>query len=214
MARYLGAKYKICRRIGENLWGRPKDPSIKRPYPAGEHGGRSRRKVSNYGKHLVEKQKLRMYYGLLEKQFRRTFKNAARLKGVTGDNLLQLLECRLDALVYRLGFAPTIWAARQWVNHGHVSVNGKKVDIASYCCRPGDEIGIRNRNHSSDKKKKMQENPVLLETMQSTGVSSLPPYLTRNDEAFTGQLTQRPQASEVPIPIIIDRNLIVEHYSR
>ncbi|MFC1601738.1 30S ribosomal protein S4 [Candidatus Sumerlaeota bacterium] len=206
MGRYRGAKYKICRRIGENLWGRPKCPSIKRPYPPGEAGTRStRRKVSNYAKHLLEKQKMRSYYGLMEKQFFRTFKRANRMRGVTGDNLIQLLEMRLDALVYRLGFCPTIFAARQWVNHGHVLVNGKKVDIPSYTCRPGDEISMREKS---------RQNVILLETIQNSAPGNLPPYLTRADATFSGRLESRPEPKDIPIPIIIDRNLVVEFYSR
>lgn len=206
MGRYLGPKYKICRRLGVNLWGRPKDPSVKRPYPAGETGARMRRgKESNYSKHLKEKQKLRMYYGLLEKQFLRTFKRANQMRGVTGHNLVQLLESRLDALVYRMGFSPTIWGARQWVNHGHVQVNGKKVDIPSYCCKPGDEITVREKS---------RQNPVLLETMQSIAPESLPPYLSRDDDSFSCRLTSRPEAKEIPIPVVIDFNMIVEFYSQ
>ncbi|MBN1515627.1 30S ribosomal protein S4 [Candidatus Sumerlaeota bacterium] len=207
MARYLGPKYKICRRIGENLWGRAKDPSAKRPYPAGEHGAArgARRKLTNYGIHLQEKQKLRMYYGLLEKQFRLTFKRAARMHGVTGDNLLMMLETRLDAVCYRSGLAATVWSARQFVSHGHVLVNGKKVNIPSYQLRPGDVVTVREKS---------RKHPQMLEAMQQKPSNAMPPYLSRDDNAFSVKLESKPEAADIPIPVQLDMNLIVEFYSR
>ena len=203
MARYTGPKYKICRRVAENLWGRPKDPSIKRPYPTGQHGAARRKKPTNYCIHLMEKQKLRLYYGMLEKQFRRTFKKAARMRGNTGNNLMELLESRLDTVIYRIGFMPTIWAARQWVNHGHVLVNGKKVDIASYHVNAGDEISIREKS---------RKNVILLETIQNNAAGSVAAYLSRNDESFSGKMEAVP--SEISLPFKPDLNLIIEFYSR
>src|SRR5919112_585549 len=147
MSKRHSAKYKIDRRMGENLWGRPKSPVNQRQYGPGQHGQRRKSKVSDFGLQLKAKQKLKGYYGnLTEKQFRRTYDQAARRKGNTSENLIALLESRLDAVVYRAKFVPTPFAARQFVNHGHVLVNGKRVTIASYRCRPGDVVEVRERS--------------------------------------------------------------------
>ena len=151
MGKYSGNKAKICRRFGVNLFGNLKFDRIleKRPNPPGVHGASAaRKKLSEYGQQLNEKQKLKITYGLREKQFRITFKRAAAKQGKTGDNLLQLLERRLDNVIYRLGFAPTRTAARQLVNHGHVKINGRKVDIPSYCVKEGEEITIKDSDRS------------------------------------------------------------------
>jgi small subunit ribosomal protein S4 len=149
MARYTGPKHKLSRRVGYDIWGgSSKSPAARRPYPPGQHGskaaggrgGAGGRKQSNYGKHLLEKQKLRTYYGMLEKQFRNTYKKASRLRGVKGDNFLMLLESRLDAVVYRSGFAPTIFAARQLVAHGHFKINGVRSNCPSQRVKPGDMV--------------------------------------------------------------------------
>ena len=149
MSKRHSQKYKIDRRMGENLWGRPKSPVNSRSYGPGQHGQRRKGKLSDFGLQLRAKQKLKGYYGnMTEKQFRRTYDEAARRKGATTENLVGLLESRLDAIVYRSKFVPTVFAARQFVNHGHVKVNGTKVNIPSYRVKPGDVIEVRDRSRS------------------------------------------------------------------
>src|SRR5512143_2211108 len=149
MSKRHSAKYKIDRRMGGKIWGRPKSPIKQRAYGAGQHGQRRKNKVSDFGLQLRAKQKLKGYYGnLTEKQFSRTYEEAARLKGNTSENLIALLESRLDAVVYRAKFVPTVFAARQFVNHGHVQVNGKRVNIASYRVKPGDVVSVRERSRN------------------------------------------------------------------
>src|SRR6185295_8367243 len=146
MTKRIQAKYKSDRRFGQNLWGRPKSPVNKRQYGPGQHGQRRKGKTSDFGLQLVAKQKLRMYYGnITEKQFRKTYEEAARRKGNTAENLIGLLESRLDAVVYRCKFAPTVFSARQFVNHGHVKVNGKRVTIPSYLVKVGDIVDVRDK---------------------------------------------------------------------
>jgi small subunit ribosomal protein S4 len=205
MARYTGPKAKLCRRFGENLFGTAKYDRIlgKRNYPAGQHGKSFRRKVSDYGLHLREKQKLRLIYCLLEKQFHNYFVKAAKMTGVTGDNLMQLLERRLDNVVYRLGFAVTRMQARQFVGHGHFTLNGKKVDIPSLLVKPGDIIAVRDKSHS---------NKMLLDAMERTETTSPYSWLSVNKEQFSGQFLSIPVASE--IPSTVDVRLIVEFYSK
>ncbi|GMA51456.1 30S ribosomal protein S4 [Alicyclobacillus contaminans] len=183
------------------LCGSPKCPVHKRPYPPGQHGPGKRVKRSEYGMQLLEKQKLRYVYGVQEKQFRRYYEEAARRPGITGDNLLQLLETRLDNLVYRLGFAPTLDAARQIVNHGHVRVNGKRVDIASYRVRPGDEISLSERGYQIPIVQASLENKVSVE-----------PYLSFDAATKTGKLERIPAREEIPVPV--NETLVVEFYSR
>src|ERR1700739_1358727 len=147
MSKRISAKYKLDRRMGENIWGRPKSPINQRAYGPGQHGQRRKSKVSDFGLQLRAKQKLKGYYGnLTEKQFVRTYEEAARRKGDTSENLIGLLESRLDAVVYRAKFVPTIFAARQFVNHGHVTVTGKRRNIGSYRCKPGDVIEVREKS--------------------------------------------------------------------
>ncbi len=202
MAKYMGPKHKLCRRLGSCIWGSPKCPSIKRPYGAGQHGQNQRRKMSVYGSQLQDKQRIRMHYGLLERQMRKTFKEAQRMGGVTGTNLLMLLESRLDCIVHRLGFAPTITAARQLVNHGHVLVDGKKVDIPSFRVMPGMAVSIRERS------KKI---PVIAD-----GAELLPPvmplYLQREARSFEGRMTALPNAETLPFKA--DTAGIIGFYSR
>ncbi|WP_026975421.1 30S ribosomal protein S4 [Alicyclobacillus contaminans] len=201
MARRTGPKHKLCRTVGVALCGSPKCPVHKRPYPPGQHGPGKRVKRSEYGMQLLEKQKLRYVYGVQEKQFRRYYEEAARRPGITGDNLLQLLETRLDNLVYRLGFAPTLDAARQIVNHGHVRVNGKRVDIASYRVRPGDEISLSERGYQIPIVQASLENKVSVE-----------PYLSFDAATKTGKLERIPAREEIPVPV--NETLVVEFYSR
>ncbi len=193
------------RRFGVALAASPKYQRIleKRPNPPGQHGGaRKRKKTGAYGSRLFEKQKLKAYYGIAERQMRRYVAEATRRSGPTGTNLLQLLEQRLDAVVYRLGFAPSIWSARQLVAHGHVLVNGKRVDIPSYSVRTGETIGITE---------KMKRSRQLAVWAERGGI--LPPaYLDLDRNNMTGRLTREPARDEIPVPI--DDRLIVEFYSR
>ncbi|MFB5189008.1 30S ribosomal protein S4 [Alicyclobacillus fastidiosus] len=201
MARRTGAKHKLCRTVGEALCGSPKCPALKRPYPPGQHGPAKRMKRSEYGVQLLEKQKLRHIYGVQEKQFRRYYEEAARRSGITGDTLLTILETRLDNLVFRLGFSNTIDGARQLVNHGHVAVNGRRVDIPSYRARVGDIIGLTNQGHKVS---------VIDEALE--GHVTRPPYLTFDAASTTGTLVSIPTRSEIPVHV--NETLIVEYYSR
>jgi small subunit ribosomal protein S4 len=204
MTKRLSSKYKICRRLGVNLWGRPKSPTNKRDYGPGQHGQR-RRKPTDYGIQLSAKQKLRGYYGnITEHQFRRTYAEAARLRGDTGENLIGLLERRLDAVVYRLKFVPTVFAARQFVNHGHILVNGKRVNIPSYRVSAGDVIEI---------KEKSRELGIVLEAVQSPE-RDVPGYLDVDHRKMTGSFIRVPEFSEVPYPVRMEPNLVIEYYSK
>ena len=204
MTKRLSSKYKICRRLGVNLWGRPKSPTNKRDYGPGQHGQR-RRKPTDYGIQLSAKQKLRGYYGnITEHQFRRTYAEAARLRGDTGENLIGLLERRLDAVVYRLKFVPTVFAARQFVNHGHILVNGKRVNIPSYRVSAGDVIEI---------KAKSRELGIVLEAVQSPE-RDVPGYLDVDHRKMTGSFIRVPEFSEVPYPVRMEPNLVIEYYSK
>lgn len=199
MSRYTGPKFKLSRRLGISLSGTGKD--LKRPFPPGQHGANTRRKISNYGLQLMEKQKLRHMYGLGEKQFHNLYKRAIKLKGIAGENFMFLLESRLDNLVYRLGFSNSRAGARQLVSHGHITVNGKKVDIASYAVSIGDVIGLRERSRSLKTVKEAMEGRV-----------HLPTYLDFNDQAVEGKYTRLPERSELSQEI--DEKQIVEFYSR
>jgi small subunit ribosomal protein S4 len=206
MASYHGPKARVMRRFGEVLVSRPKYAQIleKRPYPPGDHGKdkqfRSGRR-SNYGMQLNEKQKLAFIFNVRENQLRRYFVRARQQSGNTGTNLLALLERRLDNVVYRAGFAPTIWAARQLVSHGHVLVNGERLDIASYQVNVGDNISLHQR---------MRQNVHVAEALESMG--SVPDYLTLDKNAFSIRFDRVPDRKEMPIPI--DEQLIVEFYTR
>ena len=199
MARYTGPKFKLSRRLGISLSGTGKE--LKRPFPPGQHGPGQRRKVSGYGLQLMEKQKLRHMYGLNEKQFANLFDKASKMQGITGENFMILLESRLDNLVYRLGFANSRAGARQLVSHGHVTVNGKKVDIASYLVQPGDVIGLRERSRGLSSVKEAVANR-----------NFLPNYLEFNEAAVEGKYARLPERSELPQEI--DEKQIVEFYSR
>jgi small subunit ribosomal protein S4 len=201
MSRRTGPKHKLCRRAGQALCGSPKCPALKRPYPPGQHGQSRRSKRSEYGTQLLEKQKLRYVYGVQEKQFRRYYDEAARRPGVTGTILVQLLEARLDNLVYRLGFARTLDGARQLVTHRHVTLNGKRVDIPSYHVRVGDVIGLTEKG---------QALPSVKESLEIQ--TSVVPYLTFDAASVTGTLERMPAREEIPVPV--NETLIVEFYSR
>jgi len=199
MARYTGPRFKLSRRLGISLSGTGKE--LKRPYPPGQHGPGQRRKLSGYGMQLQEKQKLRHMYGLSEKQFRNLFDKAVKMKGIAGENFMFLLESRLDNLVYRIGFANSRAGARQLVAHGHVTVNGRKVDIPSYLVSPGDVIGLRERSRSLK---------VIKEALEAR--RHLPNYLEYNDQAMEGRYIRLPERSELSQDI--DERQIVEFYSR
>ncbi len=204
MSKRLASKYKIDRRLGVNLWGRPKSPINSREYGPGQHGQR-RRKPSDFGTQLMAKQKLKGYYGNIgEKQFRRYFAEASRRKGDTGENLIGLLERRLDAVVYRSKFVPTVFAARQFVNHGHVTVNGKKVNIPSYMVKDGDVVQV---------KAKSRELPLVLEAVESVE-RDLPDYIEVNQKDMKATYIRAPKLADVPYPVQMEPNLVIEFYSR
>ena len=204
MSKRHSAKYKLDRRLGENIWGRPKSPVNKREYGPGQHGQRRKSKISDFGIQLRAKQKLKGYYGdITEKQFKRSYQDADRMKGDTSQNLIGLLERRLDAIVYRAKFAPTIFAARQLVSHGHVRVNGIKCNIASRRVDVGMEITLSN---------KAQEMALVIEA-QSLTERDIPDYLAP-DGAAKVTFTRVPTLDEVPYPVKMEPNLVVEFYSR
>ena len=204
MARRIQAKYKIDRRLGINLWGRAKSSFNKRNYAPGEHG-KDRSKLSDYCIQLRAKQKLRGYYGALgEKQFKKIFSEALRRNGDTSENLIGLLERRLDAVVYRLKFAMTMFAARQLVSHGHIRVNGKKIDIPSYMVKEGDEISLIDS---------MKENINVATAIASTE-RDIPDYFEVDSKGFAGKFVRVPKLSDVPYPVQMEPNLVVEFYSR
>ncbi len=204
MSKRHASKYKIDRRLGVNLWGRPKSPFNKRESRPGQHGQR-RRKPSDFGTQLAAKQKLKGYYGNIgEKQFRKLYQEAASRRGDTGENLIELLERRLDAVVYRASFVPTVFAARQFVNHGHIRVNGKRVNIRSYRLRDGDVIEVR---------RKSREVPMVLEAMQSPERDT-PDYISVDYKKMQATFVRGPKLADVPYPIQMEPNLVVEFYSR
>ena len=203
MARYTGPTAKISRRFGVELFG-PSKAFARRPFPPGQHGARAgRKKKSDYGIMLAEKQKLRFMYGVLEGQFRKYYEEATRRRGVTGDILLQLLELRLDNIIYRLNFATTRAAARQMVSHGHVTVNGKKVNIASYSCKPGDVISVAAKARSQALANRFVE---------LAASATTPDWLEVDTAKLTGKVTRIPSVEE--IAPIVNVQLIVELYSR
>jgi len=200
MSRFTGSLWKKSRRLGTSLTGTGKELA-KRPYAPGQHGANQRRKVSEYGLQQQEKQKLRFMYGLNERQFRNLFNEAGKMKGIHGENFMILLESRLDNLVYRLGLARTRRQARQLVNHGHVTVDGKRVDIPSYRVKPSQVIGLRERSRNLD---------IVKESMEINNF--VPDYLTFDDNKMEGVFTRLPERSELPVEI--NEALIVEFYSR
>jgi small subunit ribosomal protein S4 len=204
MSKRHSAKYKIDRRMGENLWGRPKSPVNQRSYGPGQHGQRRKQKVSDFGLQLRAKQKLKGYYGnLTEKQFSRTYEEAARRKGNTAENLVGLLESRLDAIVYRAKFVPTVFAARQFVNHGHVTVNGKRVNIASYRVKIGDVVAVREKSRNM---------ALVLEAVASAE-RDFCEYITVDAKGLSATFVRVPELSEVPYPVKMEPNLVVEFYA-
>lgn len=204
MSKRSSAKFKLDRRMGENIWGRPKSPVNKREYGPGQHGQRRKGKMSDFGIQLRAKQKLKGYYGdVTEKQFRKTYDEAARMKGDTSQNLIGLLEQRLDMIVYRAKFAPTIFAARQLVNHGHVKVNGEKCNIGSRRIKIGETVELGT---------KAREMALVMEA-QSLAERDIPDYVAP-DGASKITFTRVPTLDEVPYPVKMEPNLVVEFYSR
>ena len=204
MSKRIQSKYKINRRLGVNLWGRPKSPINVRDYPPGQHGQR-RRKPSDYGLQLMAKQKLKGYYGnVTEKQFRRYYKEAQRITGDTSENLIGILETRLDAVVYRMKFVPTVFSSRQFVNHGHILVNGVKVNIPSYLVKEGDVVTVREKS---------RQMPLVLLAMESSE-RELPDYLNVNVSKVEGTFIRIPKLADVPYPVQMEPNLVIEFYSR
>ena len=205
MSKRISSKYKIDRRMGENIWGRPKSPVNRREYGPGEHGQGRKGKPSDFGIQLRAKQKLKGYYGnISEKQVRRIYGEAVRQKGDTSENLIGLLESRLDAIVYRAKFVSTVFAARQFVNHGHVKVNGQRVNIPSYRCKPGDVIEIRDRS---------KQLAFVLEATQ-LAERDVPEYVEADHSKMTATYVRKPAFSDVPYPVQMEPNLVVEFYSR
>jgi small subunit ribosomal protein S4 len=204
MSKRLASKYKINRRLGVNLWGRPKSPYNKREYGPGQHGQR-RRKPTDFGTQLQAKQKLKGYYGNIgERQFRRYYQEAVRRRGDTGEKLIELLERRLDAVVYRAKFVPTVFASRQFVNHGHILVNGKRVNIPSFQVRDGDVVQI---------KEKSRELPLVLDAIDSPE-RDLPDYIDLNLKDMSATYVRGPKFADVPYPVKMEPHLVVEFYSR
>ena len=199
------AKYKIDRRMGQNVWGRPKSPVNKREYGPGQHGQRRKSKLSDYGVQLKAKQKLRGYYGnISERQFRGIYQEARRLKGDTGAHMVGLLERRLDAVVYRAKFVPTVFASRQFINHGHIKVNGRRVNIASYKVKVGDLVEVKESS---------KQLTIVLEAAQ-LGERDVPDFLEVDHGKFTAKFTRIPHLSDVPFAVQMEPHLIVEFYSR
>ncbi|MBR2536006.1 MAG: 30S ribosomal protein S4 [Hyphomicrobium sp.] len=205
MTKRIRAKHKIDRRLGENIWGRPKSPLNRRESRPGQHGERRVGKTSDFGQQLKAKQKLKGYYASIsERQFRTIYAEASSMKGSTSEHLIGLLERRLDALVYRAKFVPTVFAARQFVSHGHVSVNGQRVTIPSYRVKVGDVIEVRE---------KAKQLALVLEAIKSSE-RDLPDYVNADHNKMTASLTRIPALADVPYPVQMEPNLVVEFYSR
>lgn len=204
MSKRIAAKHKIDRRLGVNLWGAAKSPVSTRNYAPGQHGS-NKKKPTEYGIQLLAKQKLKGYYGNMnERQFHRVYQKASRMKGNTSQNIIGLLERRLDAVVYRMKFAPTVFAARQIINHRHVTVNGKIVNIASYLVKEGDVVEVRDS---------FKDNITVLTASQSTD-RDIPPYISVEDKGLKGTFVNVPKLEDVPYPVMMEPNIVIEFYSR
>ncbi len=205
MSKRHSAKHKLDRRMGQNIWGRPKSPVNKREYGPGQHGQRRKGKTSDYGTQLKAKQKLKGYYASIsERQFRSYYAEAVRMKGDTSANLIGLLERRLDSVVYRAKFVPTVFAARQFVNHGHVTVNGKKVNISSYLVKQGDVVAVKEASRQM----------LLVMEAQQSSERDLPDYLSVDTAKLAATFVRVPVLGDVPYPVMMEPNLVVEFYSR
>ena len=205
MSKRVTAKHKLDRRMGQNIWGRPKSPVNRREYGPGQHGQRRKGKMSDFGTQLRAKQKLKGYYAnITEKQFRRYYAEAIRQKGDSGENLVGLLERRLDAVIYRAKFVPTPFAARQFVSHGHVKVNGRRVTIASYLVKAGDVIEVK------DKSKQLE----VVVVASQLAERDVPDYIEVDHTKMTARMARVPALGEVPYPVQMEPNLVIEFYSR
>ena len=205
MSKRHEAKYKIDRRLGQNIWGRPKSPVNRREYGPGQHGQRRKGKMSDFGTQLRAKQKLKGYYGnITEKQFRRYYAEAIRLRGDSGENLIGLLERRLDAVVYRSKFVATPFAARQFVNHGHIKVNGRRVNIPSYQVKAGDVIEVKEASRQLE----------IVVVASQLAERDVPDYIEVDHHKMTARVTRIPGLTEVPYPVQMEPNLVIEFYSR
>jgi small subunit ribosomal protein S4 len=205
MSKRHSQKYKIDRRMGENIWGRPKSPVNAREYGPGQHGQRRKQKLSDFGIQLRAKQKLKGYYGnISEKSFRKVYAEASRQKGDTSENLIGLLERRLDAVIYRAKFVATVFAARQFINHGHVLVNGVKTNIPSYRLKPGDVVEVREKSKQ------------LVIVLEAIGLAErdVPDYIDADYSKMTATMKSIPNLADVPYPVMMEPNLVVEFYSR
>ena len=204
MSKRTESKYKIDRRLGVNLWGRPKSPYNKRNYGPGQHGQR-RKKPSDFGTQLQAKQRLKGVYGnITERQFRRYFQEAARRRGDTGENLVELLERRLDSVVYRMKLVPTVFAARQFVSHGHITVNGRRVTISSYQVKDNDAIEVK------DKAKQL----ALVLDATASGERNVPDYLSVDHTGMKGTFVRAPKIADIPYAAHMEPHLVIEYYSR
>ena len=206
MTKRLNSKHKVDRRLRVNLWGRPKSPFNTRAYPPGQHGqSASKKKPSDYGIQLIAKQKLKSYYGNMnERQFRNVYRKALSKKGNTTENLIGLLERRLDTIIYRAKFVTTVFSARQLINHGHIQVNNKKVNIPSYLVKEGDSIEVKNKS---------KELTIIVGSMANKE-REIPDYIQMDEKNKIAKLIRVPKFSEVPYPSIMEPNLVVEYYSR
>ncbi len=205
MTKRMESKYKLDRRMGQNIWGRPKSPVNRREYGPGQHGQRRKSKLSDFGVQLKAKQKLRGYYGnISERQFRSIYDTAIRMKGDSGANMIGLLERRLDAVVYRAKFVPTVFAARQFINHGHVKVNGRRVNIPSFRVKVGDVIEVKESSRDMN---------LVLEA-QALTERDVPDYVEVDSNKLTAKLARIPVFTDVPYPVQMEPHLVVEYYSR
>jgi small subunit ribosomal protein S4 len=205
MTKRMESKYKLDRRMGQNIWGRPKSPVNRREYGPGQHGQRRKSKLSDFGVQLKAKQKLRGYYGnISERQFRSIYDTAIRMKGDSGANMIGLLERRLDAVVYRAKFVPTVFAARQFINHGHVKVNGRRVNIPSFRVKVGDVIEVKESSRDMN---------LVLEA-QALTERDVPDYVEVDGNKLTAKLSRIPVFTDVPYPVQMEPHLVVEYYSR
>ena len=205
MTKRLSSKHKVDRRLKVNLWGRPKSPFNTRNYPPGQHGKSKRGKPSDYGTQLEAKQKMKFYYGNMnERQFRNVYRKAIQKKGNTSENLIGFLERRLDIIIYRAKFATTVFSARQLINHGHIKINGKKVNIPSYLVRAEDTIEIKDKS---------KEIATIIGALVSKE-REVPDYIQMDEKLKKAKLIRVPKFSEVPYPIIMEPSLVIEYYSR
>ena len=205
MTKRINAKHKVDRRLKVNLWGRPKSPFNTRNYPPGQHGQNKRGKPTDYGIQLNAKQKLKSYYGNInERQFRNVYRKALKKKGDTTENLVGLLETRLDTVIYRANFAPTVFSARQLINHGHFRVNKKKVNISSYTVKENDLIEVKDKSKSL----------TIIEGCLSSKERDVPEYIQSDTKNKTAKLVRVPKFADIPYPTVMEPKLVIEYYSR